>query len=219
MFEGARQLPTMHVSVRVPWHDQKWCGKVCANPRGNTSCLALQRIAKSKDDEFETSIAGTEWNTEGGYLPACAAERGAFMSPFGYLRSVPLPHPNDSRFAHFRKSLFPHEPFSAATVPFAWMMRDSTGGIPDKAKINKIDVRIEYESHFKGETWLQDRRNQLAMLDTFFGALTSQESLVFFYSIFNCATMWHYCKRNGCDLICSLSHYGHQYCMINVKRC
>jgi hypothetical protein len=35
MIQGARQLPTMHVSVRVPWHDSRWAGGVCANPRGN----------------------------------------------------------------------------------------------------------------------------------------------------------------------------------------
>ena len=183
MFKGAKQLPTMHISVRVPWHDQKWSGKVCANPRGNTSCLALQRIAKNKDDEFETSIADTEWNTEGGRLPACAAERGAFMAPFGYTRSVPLPHGNDPRYAHFRKSSFYHPPFSAATVPFAWMMKNSTSGIPDKAKINKIDIRTEREPAFDIKTWwLEEHHNQLAMLDTFFGAITPQESLVFFYA-------------------------------------
>lgn len=82
MIQGARQLPTMHVSVRVPWHDSRWAGKVCGNPRGNTSCLILPRIAETKEDEFETGIAGEAWNPDGVGLPACAAERGAFMSPF-----------------------------------------------------------------------------------------------------------------------------------------
>lgn len=184
MFEGARQLPTMHVSVRVPWHDQKWSGRVCNNPQGNTSCLVLKRIADNKDDEFETSIAGTAWNTEGGRLPACAAERGAFMSPSGYLRSVHHPYSNnDPRYTHFRKSLFHHPPFSAAAVPYAWMMRNGTDGVPEKAEVNKIDFQTEREPDFNFETpWTQERRNQLAMLDTFFGAITPQESLVFFYA-------------------------------------
>ena len=83
MIQGARQLPTMHVSVRVPWHDGRWAGTVCANPPGNTSCLILPRIAETKEDEFETGMAGNAWNTDGVGLPACAAERGAFMSSFG----------------------------------------------------------------------------------------------------------------------------------------
>ncbi|WP_414897536.1 M48 family metallopeptidase [Rhodovulum sp. YEN HP10] len=88
MIAGARRLPTMHVSVRVPWHDSRWAGKICANPRGNTSCLILPRVAETKDDDFETSVAGANWDTEGVRLPACAAERGAFMAPFGYLNET-----------------------------------------------------------------------------------------------------------------------------------
>jgi hypothetical protein len=83
MIKGARQLPTMHVSVRVPWHDGRWAGTVCTNPRGNTSCLILPRIAETKEDEFEAGIAGKAWNADGVGLPACAAERGAFMSLLG----------------------------------------------------------------------------------------------------------------------------------------
>ena len=183
MIEGARQLPTMHVSVRVPWHDLKWCGKVCANPRGNTSCLVLNRIASRRDDEFEASIAGTEWNTKGVRLPACAIERGAFMSPFGYSRSVQLPRlVQDSRYARLRKTLFQHEPFSAAATPVAWVLKGK-GGIPDKAKEHKIDLELELEPRLRFKThWIQERRNQLAMLDTFFGAVTPLESLVFFYA-------------------------------------
>ena len=55
MIKGARQLPTMHVSVRVPWHDGRWAGTVCANPRGNTSSLISPQIAPSKDDAFEAT--------------------------------------------------------------------------------------------------------------------------------------------------------------------
>ena len=69
MIKGARQLPTMHVSVRVPWHDSRWAGTVCANPRGNTSCLILPRIAETKDDEFESGIAGEPWDAEASVCP------------------------------------------------------------------------------------------------------------------------------------------------------
>lgn len=37
MIKGARQLPTMHVAFRVPWHAGRSAGMVWANPRGNTS--------------------------------------------------------------------------------------------------------------------------------------------------------------------------------------
>ena len=183
MISGARRLPTTHVSVRVPWHDTGWTGKICSNPRGNTSCLILPRVAENKDDDFETSVAGAEWDTEGARLPACAAERGAFMAPFGYARRVRHPYSHDPRYKHFQESSFYHAAFSAAAVPFAWMMKNSDDGIPDRAKAHKIDFRPELEPDLEfDKLWVQERQNQLAMLDTFFGAITPEESLVFFYA-------------------------------------
>ena len=88
MIKGARQLPTMHVSVRVPWHDGRWSGKICGKPRGNTSCLVLPRIAETKDDDFETKHAGTDWDAgrygpddQFRYRPAQGAERQATPLP------------------------------------------------------------------------------------------------------------------------------------------
>ena len=187
MIREARQLPTMHVSVRVPWHDSRWTGRICANPRGNTSCLVLPRIAETKDDDFESSIAGEAWDAEGIRLPACAVERGAFMAPFGY--SHRTRHPYSKRtdgdgkiYAHFRETAFQHAPYSAAAVPFGWMMKDDDG-VPAKAKAYQLGFKPDLEPNLSFKTiWVQERRNQLAMLDTFFGALTPEESLVFFYA-------------------------------------
>jgi hypothetical protein len=183
MIKGARQLPTMHVSVRVPWHDGRWGGNVCSNPRGNTSCLILPRVAENRDDEFETSIAGSAFDADGERLPACAAERGAFMAPFGYTRRVRHPYSHDPRYKHFQESHFHHAAYSAAAVPFAWMMKNADDGIPDRAKAYKIDFRHELEPELEfDKLWVQERRNQLAMLDTFFGAVQPEQSLVFFYA-------------------------------------
>lgn len=57
MIEGARRLSRRHITVRVPWHDTGWTGRVCAVPSANTSCLALARIAKSKRLD-ESKFAG-----------------------------------------------------------------------------------------------------------------------------------------------------------------
>jgi len=63
------------------------------------------------------------------------------------------------------------------------MMKNSDEGIPDRAKAYKIDFRSELEPDLEfDKLWVQERRNQLAMLDTFFGAITPEESLVFFYA-------------------------------------
>lgn len=105
------------------------------------------------------------------------------MAPFGYTRRVRHPYSHDQRYAHFLTTQFQHPPYSAAAVPFAWMMKSKGDGIPDRAKTYKIDFRPDLEPDLKFDTlWVQERRNQLAMLDTFFGAITPEESLVFFYA-------------------------------------
>jgi hypothetical protein len=52
------QYPLRHISIRVPWHDTGWDGRVCAAPRLNGACLKLNRIADSRDDAAEEAIAG-----------------------------------------------------------------------------------------------------------------------------------------------------------------
>ena len=50
------KLPLRHLSVRIPWHDGGWTGKVCSKPRDNASCMFLPRI-QTKDVEFEEANA------------------------------------------------------------------------------------------------------------------------------------------------------------------
>ena len=61
LYEGARQLPLRHISIRVPWSDNGWTGKVCNKPSENASCLILRRIRESRQDDLEDSIAGESW--------------------------------------------------------------------------------------------------------------------------------------------------------------
>jgi hypothetical protein len=78
---GARQLPLHHVSIRVPWHDRGWDGSICADPKANSSCLILPRVADLKDDDAEEvyraqfwkDIPETQW-------PGCQAERAACLN-------------------------------------------------------------------------------------------------------------------------------------------
>lgn len=181
MIQGARQLPTMHVSVRVPWHDSRWNGHVCANPVGNTSCLILQRIAGRRDDDWEGEHATEPFDAEGVRLPPCADERGAFMAKTAYSRRVNHPYAHNALYEHFRETAFHHPPKSVAAVPFNWMIKSDD--VPEPAKRYKIDIHSEWEPDLPFKTiWVQERRNQLAMLDTFFGALVPRESLVFLYA-------------------------------------
>ena len=37
-----------HLSLRVPWHDNRWNGNVCQHPCDNQSCMRLKNIRLRK---------------------------------------------------------------------------------------------------------------------------------------------------------------------------
>ena len=68
--------PLKHISIRVPWHGTGWDGRVCAAPRLNGACLKLKRIAESRDDDAEQSVAGRNIkDLPQAKWPPCIAER------------------------------------------------------------------------------------------------------------------------------------------------
>src|SRR5262249_22021498 len=85
--------PLRHVSIRVPWHDTGWDGRVCAKPRLDGACLKLKRIGQNRNDDAEEAVAGKslkelpqeQW-------PCCVAERVGFMAPFEYTRIANHPY-------------------------------------------------------------------------------------------------------------------------------
>lgn len=77
-----------HISIRVPWHDNKWAGTVCKSPSNNPFCLMLKNIAAKRNAVAEDKIAGKLWcELPPDGLPACKGENGCFMSPKGYKRT------------------------------------------------------------------------------------------------------------------------------------
>jgi hypothetical protein len=189
--KGARRLPTHHVTIRVPWHDGGWSGSVCARPLENTSCLILPRIGKGKRDEVEVRCAGKRLDELAeGDQPPCAGERVSFMAPFELVRTMRHPYTETSpdTHGHFADTRFVQSAYSAACVPFRWMLWSKVEGDPKKSEIGlaerlKLDWTADREPDLKFDTaWVQERDNQLVLLDTFFGALRPQESLCFFYA-------------------------------------
>src|SRR5262249_33956479 len=160
-------------------------------PRGNNSCLILRKIATGRNDEFEENNKGEKWSeldSKSLPLPPCAHEHGAFMSSSGYLRRFNHPYVDfEPRYANFRKTTFEHKPYSAACIPFRWMLREEIEGTKHKPGLAdhlgiEFDPTREPELERVDKTWVQERTNQLALLDTFFGALRPQSSLCLFYA-------------------------------------
>ena len=198
MIEGARQLPTHHITIRVPWHDNGWNGTVCNDPCANTSCTVLPRVAENRDDALETRFAGQKLeNFAYGQLPPCVDERGTFMSPFplSLVKSHPYKFSAELTHGHFDNTPYTIQPYSAAAVPYRWMLREHIEGnekrnIPSKVESLRIDYDALREPDLSvnpgwttdSSTWVQEGTNQRVILDTFFGAIRPNESLAFFYA-------------------------------------
>ena len=194
---GARRLPLHHVTIRFPWHDGGWTGTVCDRPLDNTSCLVLPRIGEGRRDDVEARCAGRRLDElDPADLPPCVGERVSFMAPFALTRTMTHPYTEfyPETHGHFAPTRFVQPGYSAACVPFRWMLRDKVEGnakdgeigIAERLKIGWVPDRepdIRSRSGKEVETaWVQERENQLALLDTFFGALRPEESLCFFYA-------------------------------------
>ena len=183
MIAGARSLPVQHLSIRVPWHDAEWTGTVCNKPANNTACRALRRIADTKDDTAESADAGKSFtDLEPARLPPCVQERGGFMAPFAFttIRRHPYSERNPATHGHLRPTPYPMPPYSAACVPFRWMLKEESAELVERYH---LDYQPDREPDLGFEpAFIQDRSNQLIMLDTFFGAIRPERSLCFFYA-------------------------------------
>lgn len=171
-----------HLSIRVPWHDTGWDGRVCANPRLNGSCLKLNRIGQNRDDAAEEAVAGLSLaDLPQEKWPCCVAERVAFMAPFEYTRIANHPYMGTSdHHGHFIPTALRHPAYSAPAVPFAWMLREFMGEL---SETYGLDVRIEREPDLGFKTpWIQQRDNQKALLDCFCDHIKPEETLCFFYA-------------------------------------
>lgn len=190
MIEGARRLSPQHITIRVPWHDTDWTGRVCAAPSANTACIALSRIAKNKRHDEDSNAGRNFSDLEQSQLPPCVEERAGFMSQYDLV--LKKEHPYKARspetHGHFAQTSLRIEAYSAACVPFGWMLRRQVEG-DDRDKImGKADaLRLGYDPAREPElpfetSWIQDKHNQLIMLDTFFGAVQPETSLCLFYA-------------------------------------
>lgn len=193
---GAKVLPVRHLSARVPWHDNKWNGKTCCNVLDNSFCRILPLVDKRKDPDKEPSdetISDTNF-------PPCISEKGTFLSPNEYTRDVTHAWKDiNPLFSEFRACKYHHKPYSLNAIPFFWMMKSPANpnynfdptDRPHKS-VKALEYEVDYKADleeevdrklgFEGNIWVQHPDNQRALLDTFFGCLHEEKSLIFFYA-------------------------------------
>lgn len=183
------KLPVQHVTIRVPWHDSGWDGSVCAKPDENTSCQSLSRIGAEKDLLKEMPCAGKQiCDLVQDQRPPCVGEKVRFMADSDIHRKVIHPYSYNPLYKHFAPTSFTEPGWSAACIPFRWMLRAEVEGFKDQIGLAQrfglgwVPEREPKLGFLGSDTWIQDKENQLASLDTFFNALRPYESLCFFYA-------------------------------------
>ena len=186
---GAVQLPFSHLSVRVPWHDLDWTGRVCEAPGANNACTVLKNVAQSKDSDAEEKRTGRSWTElEDADVPPCVFESGGFMRPTRFVKLRKHAYADRGKpppsHRHFTETAHQMPAFSLEAVPYRWVMRSevpklgAAWGIGwEQSLEDRADELMKWESD-----WLQDHRNQLALLDSFFSAVQPGASLVFIYA-------------------------------------
>ncbi|WP_433666374.1 AAA family ATPase [Nocardia sp. CA-136227] len=187
--DGFRELPQAHLSVRIPWHDTDWTGHVCADPSANHFCTVLKNIKDNKNDDDEVADAGRAWSSlPAKRIPPCVVERGGFMrvDAFDVQRVHAYAGGWTASHAHFAPTAQRMPPYSVEATPYRWTMREHAPLIAEAWGIAynaELEARADAVLETKRSTaWVQDHRNQAAMLDSFFSALVPGRSLMFLYA-------------------------------------
>ena len=128
-----------HISIRVPWKDNGFSGKVCNRPCFNTSCTRLKNIAENKNDSYEGRYAGQSIKQNNLSIP-CLAEGGCFMSQDSYTRQETHPYKksNPSTHGHFLPTDLRYPPFSLPARPFAWTMLSKKDAMGNEQTIKDL---------------------------------------------------------------------------------
>lgn len=176
-----------HLSVRIPWHDKSWDGSICDNPNANGACLVLKNCALNRNDEQEIQLAGQSLdNLKESQFPVCIGERGTFMAPFSIQRTLHHPYveSSPSTHGHLKNTRITQPSFSAAAVPYHWMLKENAKGKAHQFDLNFDDTReptLDWSSN-GNDNWVQEINNQKALLNCFFEHLQAETSLIFFYA-------------------------------------
>lgn len=167
----------IHLSARIPWHDNGWIGTVCKEPNSNTCCTSLSAIKEKRDVSTELPFAGQNF-VDLSFEPPCVREGVTFMSP-GSTFAV-ADHPYSYLWKNLQQTKMKITPYSIAVVPFERMLKESASDIAQEWDLD-FDKRREPKETID-RPWVNSDKNQEALLNGFFDVLKPEESLVFFYT-------------------------------------
>jgi len=185
MMQHNSKYSIKHLSVRVPWHDNGWNGSICRNPKANSACLVLKNCAENRDDDKEEMMSGKSIKdlSQDDY-PVCASERGVFMSGFPIRKIVTHPYFKGSpkTHGHLKPTTIVYPPFSFSALPYRWVLKENANVLSETYNLDFDEEREPTLDWGKPVSWVQEIRNQKALLNCFFEHLDVASSLVFAYA-------------------------------------
>ena len=123
-------------------------------------------------------------------MPPCVDEHGTIMAPFpqSKLKNHPYTKTAEQTHSHFASTPYTIQPYSAAAVPFRWMLKEQAEGNKNRGITSRVEaLQLDYAAEREPKrdfatSWIQEGTNQCVVLDTFFSAAKPDKSLIFFYA-------------------------------------
>lgn len=174
-----------NISIRVPWHDNKWNGNICKEPKRNISCLRLKAITESKDENFECKHCNKCMKGKEEFLH-CIRESGAFMSEDKLSQTIEHPYKlnGNKEYQHMVPTTIDIFPYSFVGRCFDWLMVGKNYKKIDKlVDIYGINFDKDIEPNIGFESnWAQNAINQKAIMDEFYKEVKPKKSIVIAYA-------------------------------------
>ena len=168
-----------HISIRVPWHENKWNGTVCNCPANNPFCMMLHNIAERKVVDKEQSLANKSFSVlNKDNMPACMTENGGFMSNKPYKRifthiyawNKSNPH---SKLLSTEVTLNPYTIFG---IPFRYLNNEVQDELSRKYPEMPKDEIAPFNT-----SWVYGRDRQYSILNKFASNIVPGSSIAVFY--------------------------------------
>ena len=146
-----KQNETLHVSVRLPWHDRGWDGCICNDPKRNVYCgghrsVNAERIREFIDVEEEIRLKGRHVSDIEDYLPPCTETINVFGDR--ETRHIHIPPVFMRGKAKIREETL--QPHSSGTWPFERMWDEKGKWFPPH--VRKENARMHFDSLTKDKS-------------------------------------------------------------------
>ncbi|MGY1683385.1 ATP-dependent DNA helicase [Geodermatophilus sp. SYSU D01176] len=149
--------------------------------------MLLENIGLRRDDAAEIADAGEPMPNLRSGPPPCVGERASFLSPFDIALRRRHPYAWTSALKGLTEATLMAPAWSVHAVPYYWLAREHVEQLMGEQPIPGYQPELEDEAlrliGFKpdSQTWVLHGDNQQALIETFFGDVTEQQSLIFFY--------------------------------------